>query len=826
MDNFAIHFFYCSFNIMTNGSHNLLAPLLRRDFALVELSRLFLVEEWESFRLLDRECSRVFDLSKPGGQRLCIWTRASLHNACFTACSGCNSDDNRNLGNSNLSNTTINQNRADRVMSILLRVHHPPLAKLADDEDDEGYVPGCVNHLCGREFNPIHGNRQESCFTLSKNLVSFIVAWKPFNNNDDHIENSKRAHPIVEFLLGLRNQFPYFAFCSFWRVLLDEAFKAGCLPVIQRLFASLSDLPYVLQAWRDEKTALATTAFGGHIDVLRYLVSVYECFQKKFGSPLFDMGAIHRALGWACRSGHLDFVRELVSLATTFPHLDPAHLFDPASDTNQALINACASGNLELVRYLIEELGSYYPEIDPAACDNMPLVEACTEGRLDVVRYLLSLRSTRFPDIDPTARNNAPFHRALSFGRREVVDFLILLRSEYPNIGPTRERCIEDLCEEGEIGMVELLVKTFSNVPGPWKDDHYDYLLLSRRCNKAFEIACASGDLVMAQRLLEMSSSQSQPIRPDDCGDAALRNAARNGHVHVVEFLLSLHRSGRYPHIRPETLWSHNFLPCVPLCNDSVAMLELIIREHSLFLLRNKPDAFQLRNKPQAQTGLFFLSGDIQLGVLLLDSLPFIVSTNKNTHTIEFLLKLFAARWPDLDPTRKIAKIYEALQVAMNCQAYIMVVYLLDQGILQPSLTQDQWRGLFSKACDVGTCMMTNLLFSYTTQCRGIDPFLVAFPRTQGRHYCSRLLRKLRPAHFASLEESPASPTTTAALFSPFPPPPTPPTTPLATINIRVDSDLFELLAQDGFRPKVGVRGPFDVPAFYRGLRPLFSGSV
>jgi ankyrin repeat protein len=88
---------------------------------------------------------------------------------------------------------------------------------------------------------------------------------------------------------------------------------------------------------------------------------------------------------------------------------------------NTPLHSAAKSGNLDLVKYLIEEKGA-----DFNAPDNdgeTPLHSAASWGTLDVLKYLIEEKGADFntPDND----GETPLHSAASWGTLDVVKYLI-----------------------------------------------------------------------------------------------------------------------------------------------------------------------------------------------------------------------------------------------------------------------------------------------------------------------------------------------------------------------------------------------------------------
>jgi len=96
---------------------------------------------------------------------------------------------------------------------------------------------------------------------------------------------------------------------------------------------------------------------------------------------------------------------------------------DPASleATNKGLHNAAGQGNLDMVKYLCEEL-----EVEVNAIDQFygqtPLHCAAGQGHLDVVKYLCEEREV---NKETTANSGeTPLDYALSGNKRDVAKYL------------------------------------------------------------------------------------------------------------------------------------------------------------------------------------------------------------------------------------------------------------------------------------------------------------------------------------------------------------------------------------------------------------------
>lgn len=97
------------------------------------------------------------------------------------------------------------------------------------------------------------------------------------------------------------------------------------------------------------------------------------------------------ALFDACRNGNLNNVKCLIGEGINFNEKD--------KHGQTCLFTTCYHGKLDIVKYLIEELGLSVNEIDKYG--QTCLFLACSGGRVDVVKYLVEEKQ-----LDINKRNN------------------------------------------------------------------------------------------------------------------------------------------------------------------------------------------------------------------------------------------------------------------------------------------------------------------------------------------------------------------------------------------------------------------------------------
>jgi ankyrin repeat protein len=172
-----------------------------------------------------------------------------------------------------------------------------------------------------------------------------------------------------------------------------------------------------------------------------------------------------------------------------------------------SLLRACEYGDLEMLKYLIENCG----------CDanyelGYSLVEiACMNGHLDVLKYLVE------KGADMRIRKDCPLQFAAKNGHLDVVKFLVKRGAD---VRASNDYAFFRACEFGHLDVVQFLIEKGVNV-----NVHDDW-----GCAVGF--ASRFGYLEIVKLLIEKGAD----IHIYD--NFAIRNAARNGHLEIVNLLI------------------------------------------------------------------------------------------------------------------------------------------------------------------------------------------------------------------------------------------------------------------------------------------------
>jgi ankyrin repeat protein len=219
---------------------------------------------------------------------------------------------------------------------------------------------------------------------------------------------------------------------------VDFACRKGHLEVVKLLVGAGAR---VIPRARDVMGSLASAIIGGHLQLVRYLVEEAGADERRAGldgrtplilaadkgdadimAYLLDRSRVNidakaangdTALEVAYRNGHLEVVKLLVAAG--------ARVNPQSSDEHGVLMTARLGGNVQVVRYLVEEAGADEQRVGPGG--KVFLMAAADLNRADIVEYLLGR-----PGID-IERKSAAGWTALNIacreGHLEVVKMLV-----------------------------------------------------------------------------------------------------------------------------------------------------------------------------------------------------------------------------------------------------------------------------------------------------------------------------------------------------------------------------------------------------------------
>eukprot|EP00051_Salpingoeca_urceolata_P006102 m.81184 g.81184 ORF g.81184 m.81184 type:complete len:465 (-) comp14685_c0_seq4:238-1632(-) len=204
---------------------------------------------------------------------------------------------------------------------------------------------------------------------------------------------------------------------------VTHAAAAGALDVLRYLVEEMNaPIPAHTPVYGRGENAVTRAAGAGHADVVLYC---FEHLQETLHPAVFQH-ICQSALTTAVQAGHVGVVRAVLDHGTAQVHKayrTPGN----AAPARKPLSIAASSGQLNVVKYLVEERGVAANGVGPDGTRSSlsPLLCAAVDGQLPVVKWLLEggePTSASASETD-TAGSNALMLAAQS-GREEVVRFL------------------------------------------------------------------------------------------------------------------------------------------------------------------------------------------------------------------------------------------------------------------------------------------------------------------------------------------------------------------------------------------------------------------
>lgn len=346
---------------------------------------------------------------------------------------------------------------------------------------------------------------------------------------------------------------------------LEGACEKGNFEMVKYLIQHGAD-PNVQTASECEpnNTPLMMASRNGDIEIAQYLV--------EHGA---DIHVTDDVVILACASGNLELVKYYDRLGLNIYR-----------EEDTCLCAACKYGHLDIVKYLVEHGADVNSEEVYIDFDlGTPIWYACGSGNYDVVKYLVSrgaildssldlmLNASRAGNVDVVKfliDNNIQFDRDECFNAsvqtlNPNIDMIEYLLQYYLNTDGTfdirNEEALEYTYTHGHLNLFKYLVER-----GIYINIDYDRLLMN---------VCEYEYLDIVKYLVEKGSN----IHIDNEGP--LINACKHGHLHIVEYLVG---RGANIHIDDE-------MPLVKACEGG--KLEII-----KYLIRHGADIHVGINRP------------------------------------------------------------------------------------------------------------------------------------------------------------------------------------------------------------------------------------
>ena len=228
----------------------------------------------------------------------------------------------------------------------------------------------------------------------------------------------------------------------------------------------------------------------------------------------------------------------LISLCAYFKAIGcMKYLRDIGADMHQKdqcertpLFFAMASMDTDVVRWLNVD-AEEYGRVD--AEGNLPVHVACEHGFLDAVKMIYMKSASKLTLSQPNYFRVVPLLNAAANGHIEILDFL-------KGIGIN----ILDSDGQGQNGLFYACRSGFVDTAKWFIDNGIDIDKMDHNGNTALSVACAMGNLACVKLLLESGSKRlnkkKQRVMP-------LVEAAKNGQVHVLDYLITQCGCSPYP---------------------------------------------------------------------------------------------------------------------------------------------------------------------------------------------------------------------------------------------------------------------------------------
>ena len=367
--------------------------------------------------------------------------------------------------------------------------------------------------------------------------------------------------PVVEYLTGQPN-------CNInsnnERHPLLAATDKEHLEIVKYLIES-TDCDINVREEGTGSTPLHKACYNGSLSIVEYLRSKPQCDIKAIDNKL------NQPLHYAACQGHKEIVSILgkkVSEDSLYKCMESAkQLAEPDImklsknhyEDRILLINACASGNVDILRHLVID-----KHCDVNAKERWsgytPLHYACENGHFEIVKIL-----TNHPQCNIEAENNfndRPLHKAYKSGNVDIVRHLVIDKHCDVNAkwGLRRYTPLHYACEKGQFEIVKILTnhpqcnieaEDNSNCRPLHKacesgnvdivrhlviDKHCDVNVKERNGYTPLHYACKKGHFEIVKILT--NHPQCNIEAEDNSNDRPLHKACESGNVDIVRHLV------------------------------------------------------------------------------------------------------------------------------------------------------------------------------------------------------------------------------------------------------------------------------------------------
>ena len=332
------------------------------------------------------------------------------------------------------------------------------------------------------------------------------------------------------------------------------------------LLSSLPSLSTVKD--KDKFTLLHYACYNGWFRVTKVLI-------EKLYDPKAENVDGSTPLYFACRSGNLELVKYLINIYNCDPKMSNKTGLVP-------LHNAALGGHTSIVNYLVEEKECSSTTRDIKGIT--PLHLACQSGSLPVVKYFIETQKCS-PVCVTNDHFTQPLHLACQKGHLIVAKYLIEENHCSPaSVNGEGFQTVHLACKSDNLDLIKYLVENRNCRPDcinklmRWTPLHLacesgsliaaNYLIVDKKCDPMYKgndsvtplyLACRNGHLDLVKYLTEEQKCDPNCRIKNGC--TPLHSACQNGHLYVAKYLIEVQRI--HPTCTSNSHWTPLHLACV-----------------------------------------------------------------------------------------------------------------------------------------------------------------------------------------------------------------------------------------------------------------------